>query len=144
MGTLPDAPARMGVQTVYSGDNGDAARDAVEWWNDELGITALAMTASSATAGIVVVTAPVAGYQDASADPRAGVIFLHRPGDAYKTWLILCHELGHAAFWLLDDPDHGYSIMAPDVAEFEPWAPRQRMYSVTDADRVAILAMVNP
>lgn len=145
-GTLPNAPARraMPVTVAYAGEHHDAAiASAVQWWNDELELEALVFVDGPLDVDVLVVDAPsYAEKGDGSADPRAGIVFLHRPGDAYRAWLIVCHELGHAAFWLDHDTDHGTSIMAETITDFEPWAPSWRRYAVTDGDRARALAML--
>lgn len=140
-GTVAGAPSQRHapVTVAYSGDPdySEAVKGAVEWWNDQLDFPALILVDATAP-DVLVMDAPLAGTREGSADPRRGLVFLHRPGDGYKAWLVTCHELGHAAFWLLDDPDHGYSIMAGDLVNYDPWSPPVKAYGLTPGDRARI------
>ena len=145
-GTLPNAPARVhSVQTVTLDPELDAYEDsleaAVDLWNDAAGAEVLRVV-SDGPYDILVTTGRGPAGALACASPRAGVILFLQPGDTYQAYLVLAHELGHAAFWLDHDLDHGYSIMAmvggaPEGELF----PAMRYHGVTAADARRVRAM---
>jgi hypothetical protein len=119
-GRVPGAPVRPArvVTVVYVADPDRHAsfEQALDLWNDAAGREVLVeVDVLDPDAGVVITDGEVAGERLGSAS-LDGRIRLHRPADPYVSYLVLAHELGHAAFGLAHDPDHGCSIMAPDIA----------------------------
>jgi hypothetical protein len=114
-GTLPGAP-RIDRTQVVALEGGLEAYDdslelAVDFWNDAIDRTVLAVGPYDSADIVIRIGAPRGSWLGHT-QPGSGLISYTAPGDTYQAYLVFAHELGHAAFWLADDPDHGYSVMA--------------------------------
>lgn len=131
------------VTYVADPDHEQDLVDAATWWNDELGLDVLVLVGPDVERPDVVVSDGAYQGEDGAAgssDPRLGLIRYHEPGDSYQAWTVFRHELGHAAFWLADDPGRADSIMYPAAAPKpgDPYVDRH----VTRGDRARILRML--
>lgn len=124
------------VTAVYLGDPAyqESFDLAVDLWNRETDERVLVQVYPDGPDADVAVFDGACSTDIATASP--GLIRYHRPGDTYQAYLAFAHELGHAAFGLAHDVDHGCSIMAPDVASREPWGPALKYVCITEMDRV--------
>jgi hypothetical protein len=149
-GTLPGAPAHVALhRSVYIDDSDyrGALEEAVAFWNRELDAAALVVTTNPEDVDLRIFVGPMGGEEVGDAAPSLGIIRYRQPGDIHQAYIVFCHELGHAAFWLAHDPDHGYSVMAPATAPMEPWAspfdedpraPVEHYLGVTHGDRARV------
>lgn len=145
-GTLPGAPRQLSahVRVYLSTELAEYASSldqAVALWNDALGADVLVVSHVGERADILIQPGTPHNGWLACTNPQEHIIEYLVPGDTYQAYLVLAHELGHAAFWLQDDPDHGYSIMAgvgggtaDSMGQAGSLWPAMRHVAVTQAD----------
>lgn len=134
-GTLPGyGVAHRPVTVAFLGDDDHRASFdmAITLWGAVAPGALVEVDASGPDADVIVTDGVCRDERIASAGH--GKIRLHCPGDPYAMYLAYAHELGHAAFGLAHDVDHGCSIMAPHVASRDPWDDRVRHVCVTEDD----------
>lgn len=144
-GFMPGRAARAWpVKVAYQADPDlrGSFDEAVDFWNNELDATALVVVASGADVTVVsgdCIWRDVVddAYVLGSSTLDGHRITLRCVADVYSAYLTMAHELGHAAFGLAHDVDHGYSIMAPRAPDGGPWADFKHV-AVTKADAMRV------